>query len=706
MSTELILTVWFICMAADVWIIFCSLLAFPILYPYGNIKAIDTLFFGCSGSTESGLNTIDVKDLKTYQQVYIYIAPIITNIMFINAVVVVVRLHWFRQRLKETVEKKSTRRVDEDNTLFGDPLKTDTLTLRDANGRVETSVSSTSPHPDSLLSTPPDHAASGVPSSPVPVPQKTTTITFSDAAARTEKPQSDATALRIPSPRDAANGKQIAEVNPEKLDAGQDSDEDPDVIKPVSRTLSGQSRRRRSLHADGPVLQAAKSIERAASSVFVLGDARPRTRSRSRASSQIANMPSLSRSVTLGRNSAFHNMTEADRELLGGIEYRALKLLLRFVFGYFFGLHLLGVICLLPWIHNAPSKYADALKESAIGKTWWAFYSAQTMTDNLGFTLTPDSMVSFNDATWPMLVMTFLAFAGNTCYPICLRFCIWISLKLSRKGSQARESLQFLLDHPRRCYTLLFPSRPTWILFGIIFILNLIDVLLIVLLDLDNAAVNNLPVGPRILAALFQAASSRHTGTSSFNLANVSPAVQFSLLTMMYISIFPIAISMRTSNTFEEQTIGIWESEGSLDESNSKSYIMVHIRNQLSFDLWYIFLGTFLICAVEAKRIMSLEEPSFSVFAVLFEVVSAYGNVGLSLGGPSGSVSMSGHYMPFSKVVICAMMIRGRHRGLPYALDRAITLPTDIVGEAKTSDRYTDAPATEATLPQNKQHDA
>lgn len=30
-----------------------------------------------------------------------------------------------------------------------------------------------------------------------------------------------------------------------------------------------------------------------------------------------------------------------------------------------------------------------------------------------------------------------------------------------------------------------------------------------------------------------------------------------------------------------------------------------------------------------------------------------------------------------SKLVIFAMMIRGRHRGLPYALDRVITLPSD-----------------------------
>lgn len=149
---------------------------------------------------------------------------------------------------------------------------------------------------------------------------------------------------------------------------------DTDVIKPIQRTPSSQSRRL-SFHADGTVLHAAKSMERVASSVFVLGDARPRTRSRSRARSlsnaQISNLPQLSRHITLGRNSTFHNMTETDREILGGIEYRALKVLLKFVFGYFFGLHLLGVICLLPWIHNAPSKYTDWLSESGVGKTWW-----------------------------------------------------------------------------------------------------------------------------------------------------------------------------------------------------------------------------------------------------------------------------------------------------------------------------------------------
>ena len=34
-----------------------SLLSLAILYPAGNLKAIDAYFFGASASTESGLNT-------------------------------------------------------------------------------------------------------------------------------------------------------------------------------------------------------------------------------------------------------------------------------------------------------------------------------------------------------------------------------------------------------------------------------------------------------------------------------------------------------------------------------------------------------------------------------------------------------------------------------------------------------------------------
>ncbi|KAI3292361.1 hypothetical protein DTO002I6_5358 [Penicillium roqueforti] len=129
-----------------------------------------------------------------------------------------------------------------------------------------------------------------------------------------------------------------------------------------------------------------------------------------------------------------------------------------------------------------------------------------------------------------------------------------------------------------------------------------------------------------------------------------------------------------TRSIQSQRTLGIYTTNGNIDEYNGRSYIINHIQNQLTFDLWYIFLGSFCICVAEAGKIADTSILAFSVFSVLFEVVSVYGNVGLSLGYPTVSTSLSGKFTVFSKLVICVMMIRGCHRGLPYKLDRAIVL--------------------------------
>ena len=66
----------------------------------------------------------------------------------------------------------------------------------------------------------------------------------------------------------------------------------------------------------------------------------------------------------------------------------------------------------------------------------------------------------------------------NHSYPIFLRLIIWTLLRLlpDRPAYQDRKvTLRFLLDHPRRCYTTLFPSTHTWWLLGSIILLNGID---------------------------------------------------------------------------------------------------------------------------------------------------------------------------------------------------------------------------------------
>jgi Trk-type K+ transport system membrane component len=44
------------------------------------------------------------------------------------------------------------------------------------------------------------------------------------------------------------------------------------------------------------------------------------------------------------------------------------------------------------------------------------------------------------------------------------------------------------------------------------------------------------------------------------------------------------------------------------------------------------------------------------------------------MGYPNTNSSFSAQFTTVSKLVIIAMQIRGRHRGLPYELDRAVRL--------------------------------
>jgi Trk-type K+ transport system membrane component len=141
-------------------------------------------------------------------------------------------------------------------------------------------------------------------------------------------------------------------------------------------------------------------------------------------------------------------------------------------------------------------------------------------------------------------------------------------------------------------------------------------------------------------------------------------------MVMMYISAFPIAISMRRTNVYEEQSLGIYYADEEDDKSSNQEHIVSHIRAQLSFDLWYIVLGLFILCITEGNRI----DHDISFFNLLFEVMSAYCCIGASTGYPNSSQSLSGQFTTFGKLVMIFLFIRGRHRGLPYRIDRAVML--------------------------------
>ncbi|KAK9479092.1 cation transport protein-domain-containing protein [Lipomyces japonicus] len=900
-----------------VYIIFLVIVGSIMIYPQGNIRYIDALFFAAGAATQSGLNTVDVNDLTTWQQVALFIIPAFSNPISINSFLVFVRLYWFekafeniahRARLDHRLRKARTYAVGEDDIEhngvgnraitvlhsmkmtesnfpgfpFGfhknkqkmeDEDDDDDDDERDerammfhlqqtgglgpltekkkesidgannvisGDGALDNSESS-----KNRISSSSSYSSSSSPLSSVGKIRRTASpikpldaaqiaanrdIRFADVPSprgrrlllANESPYSsyndngndigldNGPALVIKSPREQELEEQQAELEARRHqireldfaigdkhhkpqwrvrslsfsgDAAEPEHDNTDEPSPIYRTRSHVVARQ----ADPNMVQQGHKVNKRAITIEAPGRTdkpkKPRnsfsnyfnppnamerlgtkisrtfTRRRDQSPRSITSrrslgmLPYLSYEPTVARNSTFVGLTDDQRAELGGVEYRALRLLAIILCCYFFGFLLLGIVCFIPWIMET-SRYRAIVESYAQRPAWWGAFMAGSTFMDVGFSIVPTSMMQFQTAVFPLLIMCFLIVIGNTGFPCMLRLIIWILCKIFPDGGSTNESLAFLLDHPRRCFTLLFPSGPTWWLFAVLVILNGADLILFVILDINNLVLDGWSAGQKVLDGLFQAFSTRTAGLTVVDLSQLHPAVQVSYMIMMYISVMPIAISVRRTNVYEEQSLGIYVSpdeyqedeeefefteEENRDEhsesilenghgevrhrapssvlthdhddpekrmqrkmstrrlsaitNNTKerikkrkqrshpSFVTNHLRRQLSFDLWYIFLGLFVICIADGSQISDTSNPSFNIFSVLFEVVSAYGTVGLSLGYPNTTTSFSAQFSVISKLVIIAMMLRGRHRGLPYALDRAILLPSESLAK-------------------------
>ncbi|KAF3298393.1 low affinity potassium transporter [Orbilia oligospora] len=775
------------------YIIGCAIVGSILIFPLKNLPYVDCLFFTTGSSTQSGLNTVDVNTLTTYQQVVLILVPWITNPIIINTGVVFIRLYWFEKRFETVVAQSKTlvssrrtmsrrksegpdqaergvagRKITvllnsakktgpsektEDQTTSGNKdlqefrknfgfngpnrpinfpgLRSHSRSRSDGNHQLAMRHSkpgglfsdTINDNDDDFAIEDDDETPPRPPMSPIPANTELSGIlekggetsapghiSFAEPKPRHRK---DSEVIVVPSPFDVENrGSGIAH---KFVDGGDDDEErgpkdEEQTLPPVPETpglvkraitIDEPTMTRETMHSNtrqrirtatsrGSTDQnyfltpVSPGVHRVLSNNFH----RRRGSSPSRKSTKNAEpAPYLPHTLTIGRNSQFNygELSEEEKDELGGVEYRSLRTLGYILVAYFLFFQVFGIICLLPWIHTQ-LKYAVVVDAAHQNRTWWAIFTSSSAFTDLGFTLTPDSMLSFQTATWPLLLLSYLIIIGNTGFPCMLRFIIWVLWKICPGNWVAKESLHFLLNHPRRCFTLLFPSRATWWLFGVLVIMNATDVILFIVLDLNNPDITALSVNNRILDAYFQAVSTRTAGFSVVNLANLHPAVQVSYLIMMYISVFPIAISVRKTNVYEERSLGIYADHEENDNPNDHSFVGAHLRRQLSFDLWYVFLGLFAICISEGTRISSREDYAFTQFACLFEVISAYGTVGLSLGYPNVNTSFSGQFNTFSKIVIMAMMVRGRHRGLPYELDRAILLPSESLQQKEEED--------------------
>jgi Trk-type K+ transport system membrane component len=268
-------------------------------------------------------------------------------------------------------------------------------------------------------------------------------------------------------------------------------------------------------------------------------------------------------------------------------------------------------------------------------------------------------------------------------------------------------------------------------LVGTLVVLNGIDWVAFEILNIGNPSTDSIPTHFRVLDGLFQAFAVRSGGFYVVNISKLRPGLLCLYISMMYLSALPVTLTLRNTNIYEERSLGIFAEEiakepklpspfpsslptksqdstsanvvstikrrltGQTNPNNPqpattttwsrRDFLRQQFHGQLSHDLWWIALAIFLITIIETSQ-FERDPIHFSVFNIIFECVSAYGCVGISVGVPWQSYSFSGAWHVGSKLVLCAVMLRGRHRGLPVAVDRAVLVPDETLGWAEEED--------------------
>merc|ERR1719476_518065 len=105
-------------------------------------------------------------------------------------------------------------------------------------------------------------------------------------------------------------------------------------------------------------------------------------------------------------------------------------------------------------------------------------------------------------------------------------------------------------------------------------------------------------------------------------------------------------------------------------------------RRYLTQDITFLVAIMFIILVLEKSSFESSAKHAspfsdgiygdFNFFKVFFEMVSAYGTVGYSLGFEDQSASFSGVWCSLSQYLLVGVMVMGRLRGLPDSIDPSV----------------------------------
>ncbi|KAK4391941.1 putative cation transporter HKT6 [Sesamum angolense] len=296
------------------------------------------------------------------------------------------------------------------------------------------------------------------------------------------------------------------------------------------------------------------------------------------------------------------------------LKYDSIKFLGFLVLGYLVVIHILGVTSVLIYLALVSSAN-NVLRNKGIKTFTFAIFTIVSTFASCGFVPTNENMIVFGKNSGLLWILIPQVLVGNTLFPSCLRFLIWVVGKKIKK-----VEANYLLNHTTEAgYMHLLPSLHSVLLVATVFGFILIGFIIFCSLEWNSAALSGLNTYQKVVGILFQCVNARHSGETIVDLSTIAPAILVFFVVMMYLPPYTSFLPIKRD---EQSQL---ESEGK--EKRREKFADNLIFSQLS----YLVIFIILICITERKSMK--EDPiNFSVLNIIVEVISAYGNVGFTTG--------------------------------------------------------------------------
>jgi trk system potassium uptake protein TrkH len=173
-----------------------------------------------------------------------------------------------------------------------------------------------------------------------------------------------------------------------------------------------------------------------------------------------------------------------------------------------------------------------------------------------------------------------------------------------------------------------------------------------------------LAIDEALLAAFFQAVTPRTAGFNTVNMADLSLPTLFVIMILMFIGAAPGGTGGGVKvTTFGITVAALWAPVRGMTEP-------VIFRRRLNPTLVAraFFLSLIAFLAINMVAALLLITEARDLLPTLFETISAFGTVGLSMGETRSPLSLSGHFTSIGQLLVAASMFMGRIGPLTLAV--------------------------------------